>query len=68
MDPMADPALTTGPPTCFCSGNLIRRMSDGKCISEDECQAQAGFQIRFYNYYITYYIDELNSNCVSIDF
>ena len=66
MDPMADPAiagpLTTGPPTCFCSGNLIRRMSDGKCISEDECQAQAGFQIRFHNYYITNYMNELHSN------
>ena len=50
-NPMNDPA--GGPPTCFCSGNLIRRMSDGKCISEEECQAQAGFKIRFHSYYIT---------------
>ena len=48
-NPMNDPVA--GPPTCFCSGNLIRRMSDGKCISEDECHAQAGFAIRFHNYY-----------------
>ena len=52
MDPMADPALTTGPPTCFCSGNLIRRMSDGKCISEDECLAQAGFNILYAIYFM----------------